>query len=129
MMLSGVEWRNCDTCPRRFCVLQGVICDTCPDCQADKKAMGRRSEERQCHAAKKNEAVRKGGRPMKYKTDRERRAAKTKQQQIYRMCPNVEKTVCNQTETKELQAQKSRLSYCPTTPVPLPLESPPIAKV
>ncbi|MGB2665779.1 MAG: hypothetical protein WAK48_17380 [Candidatus Acidiferrum sp.] len=62
----------------------------------------------------------KGGRPMKYKMERERRTAKTKQQQIYRMRPNVEKTVCNPTETKEFRAQKSRLSCCPTTPVFLP---------
>lgn len=52
-MLSGVEWRNCDICPRRFCVLQDVICHSCLDCQADKKAMGRRNEERQCRHADK----------------------------------------------------------------------------
>ncbi|PYU61774.1 MAG: hypothetical protein DMG55_06260, partial [Acidobacteria bacterium] len=33
------------------------------------------------------------GRPRKYKTDCERRAAKTRQEQVYRSHPNVEKTV------------------------------------
>lgn len=47
MMLSGIEWRNCDTCPRRFAVLCGVVRHTCPDCESDKKAMERKSAERQ----------------------------------------------------------------------------------
>ena len=54
------------------------------------------------------------GRPRKYKTDRERRAAKTRQQQVYRSHPNVEKTVRIQSETKNLQTQKSSLSYLGT---------------
>ena len=55
MMLSGIEWRNCDTCPRRFAVLRGVVCHTCPDCQCDKRAMQRRAKERQLWQRVKNE--------------------------------------------------------------------------
>jgi hypothetical protein len=46
----------------------------------------------------------KRGRPRKYKTDRERRRAKTNQQRVYRLRPSVEKTVCILSETQELQA-------------------------
>ncbi len=42
MVLSGIEWRNCDTCPRKFAVLHGVICHTCPDCRTNKKSLERR---------------------------------------------------------------------------------------
>jgi hypothetical protein len=52
----------------------------------------------------------KPGRPPKYKTDRERRAAKTEQQRRYRHGPSVEKTVCIARETKDLRTQKRPLS-------------------
>lgn len=69
---------------------------------------------RECRGDAHRSTTLRPGRPRKYKTDRARRAAKTRQQQVYRSLPNVEKTVCNQTETKSLQAKKSPLSYLGT---------------
>jgi len=54
---------------------------------------------------------RKMGRPRKYRNDEERRTAKTRQQRDYRSRPAVEKTLCIQSETKDLQTQKSPLSH------------------
>jgi hypothetical protein len=56
----------------------------------------------------------KPGRPRKYENRDQRRAAKTRQQQDYRSCLGVEKTVCIQSETKNLQTQKVPLSYLGT---------------
>lgn len=61
------------------------------------------------------EATLKPGRPRKYKNGDERRAAKTRQQRNYRLRPGVEKTVCIQSETKDLRAQKVPLSHTPLT--------------
>jgi len=61
---------------------------------------------RECRGDADRSATLRPGRPRKYKTDRERRAAKTRQQQVYRSHPNVEKTVRIQSETKNLQTQK-----------------------
>ena len=69
---------------------------------------------RECRGADQRSATFRPGRPRKYKTDRERRAAKTRQQQVYRSHPNVEKTVRIQSETKNLQTQKVPLSYLGT---------------
>ncbi len=69
---------------------------------------------RECRGDAHGSATLRPGRPRKYKTDRERRAAKTRQQQTYRSHPNVEKTVRIQSETKNLQTQKSSLSYLGT---------------
>jgi|SRR5208282_6013301 len=66
---------------------------------------------RECRGDAQRSATHRRGRPCKYKTDRERRAAKTRQQQVYRSHPNVEKTVRIQSETKNLQTQKVALSY------------------
>jgi hypothetical protein len=36
MMLSGVEWRYCETCPRRLLVIRGldsVKCESCRDAE------------------------------------------------------------------------------------------------
>ena len=70
---------------------------------------------RECRGDGERHAIRKTGRPRKYENDDERRAAKTRQQRDYRLRPSVEKTVCIQSETKELQAQKSPLSTIPLT--------------
>ena len=59
-----------------------------------------------CRGDAHRSVARRPGRPRNYKTDRERRAAKTRQQQVYRSQPNVEKTVRIQSETKNLQTQK-----------------------
>jgi hypothetical protein len=59
-------------------------------------------------------ATHRRGRPRKYKTERERRAAKRRRQQVYRSHRNVEKTVRIQSETKNLQTQKVPLSYLGT---------------
>ncbi len=69
---------------------------------------------RECRGDAQRSATLRPGRPRKYKTERERRAAKTRQQQVYRSQPNVEKTVRIQSETKNLQAQKLPLSYLGT---------------
>ena len=69
---------------------------------------------RECRGDAQRSATHRRGRPRKYKTGRERRAAKTRQQQVYRSHPNVEKTVRIQSETKNLQTQKVPLSYSGT---------------
>jgi hypothetical protein len=68
-------------------------------------------------------ATHRRGRPRKYKTRSERRAAKTRQQHVYRSHPNVEKTVRIQPETKNLQTQKVPLSYLRTPGAGEPLIS------
>ncbi len=70
---------------------------------------------RECRGDAHRSATLRRGRPRKYKTDRERRAAKTRQEQVYRSHPNVEKTVRIQSETKGLETQKSSLSQYPLT--------------
>ncbi len=72
---------------------------------------------RECRGDAHKSAALRPGRPRKYKTDRARRAAKTRQQQVYRSHPNVEKTVRIQSETKNLETQKLPLS-CLGTPGP-----------
>ena len=69
---------------------------------------------RECRGDAERSATHRRGRPRKYKTDRERRAAKTRQQHVYRSHPNVEKTLRIQSETKNLQTQKVPLSYLGT---------------
>ena len=69
---------------------------------------------RECRGDADSSATLRPGRPRKYKTDRERRAAKTRQQQVYRSHPNVEKTARIQSERKNLQTQKVPLSYLGT---------------
>ena len=78
---------------------------------------------RECRGDAHRSATHRRGRPCKYKTDRERRAAKTRQQHIYRSHPNVEKTVRIQSETKNLQTQKVPFSYLGTPGAGEPLSS------
>jgi hypothetical protein len=68
----------------------------------------------ECRGDAHRSVTRRPGRPRKYKSDRERRSAKTRQQQVYRSQPNVEKTVRIQLETKNLQTHKWPLSYLGT---------------
>ena len=70
---------------------------------------------RECRGDDQRSATHRRGQPRKYKTERERRTAKTRRQQVYRSHPNVEKTVRIQSETKNLQTQKSPLSQYPLT--------------
>lgn len=70
---------------------------------------------RECRGDGERRATRKNGRPRKYRSSEESRAAKTRQQRDYRLSLGVEKTVCIQAETKDLQAQKTPLSYYPLT--------------
>jgi hypothetical protein len=73
---------------------------------------------RECRGdGERRQAIRKNGRPRKYRNGEESRAAKTRQQRDYRSRLGVEKTVCTQSETKDLQAQKSPLSTNPLYPV------------
>ena len=78
---------------------------------------------RECRGDAHSSATFRPGRPRKYKTDRERRAAKTRQQQVYRSHPNVEKTVRIESETKNLQTQEVPLSYLGTPGAGEPLSS------
>ena len=61
---------------------------------------------RECRGDAHRSATLRPGRPRKYKTDQERRAAKTRQQRDYRSRPSVGKNVCIQSETKDLQTPK-----------------------
>ena len=78
---------------------------------------------RECRGDAQRSAAHRWGRPLTYKTERERRAAKTRQQQIYRSHPNEEKTVRIQSKTKGLQTQKVPLSYLGTRGPGEPLSS------
>lgn len=70
---------------------------------------------RECRGDGERHTFRKGGRPRKYKNGDDRRAAKARQQRSYRSRPGVEKTICIQSQTKDLEAQKSPLSHYPLT--------------
>jgi hypothetical protein len=61
---------------------------------------------RECRGDAERPAIRKGGRPRKYKTNAER-------QQAYRNNLSVTKPTCSFAETKDLQTQKSPLSHTP----------------
>jgi hypothetical protein len=80
---------------------------------------------RECRGDEERQATRKNGRPRKYRNGDECRAAKTRQQRDYRSRPGVEKTVRIQSETKDLQAQKSPLSTIPLTQ-PFPARKQPL---
>jgi hypothetical protein len=129
MMLSGIEWRNCDTCPRRFAALRGVVRHTCPDCEADSRAVERRSKEHQRWHAEEAKTARKGGRPLKYKTASERlraeRQQNAKRQRAFRAVQRNGKPSQSLTETKDLQARKSPLSAISLTPLFPALETAP----
>jgi hypothetical protein len=71
---------------------------------------------RACRGEIERSLALKPGRPRKYKTAQDRRAAKSAQQRNYRHGLGVEKTVCIMAETNDLQAQKSPLSHTPLTP-------------
>jgi predicted RNA-binding Zn-ribbon protein involved in translation (DUF1610 family) len=132
MMLSGIEWGNCDTCPRRFAVLHGVVRHTCPDCETDNKAMGRESAERQRWHAEKTETTRKGGRPAKYTSERERRRAERQQgaerQRAFRASQRNGKPPRKISETKDLQRQNLTLSHTPLSGNDMALKTAPIAE-
>ena len=95
------------------------ICDTCGTVLGAVRYTRHGESEvycsRECRGDAQRSVTLRPGRPRKYKTDRERRVAKTRQQQVYRSHPNVEKTVCIQSETKSLQTQRSPLSRYPLT--------------
>jgi len=71
---------------------------------------------RECRGHAHRSSTLRPGRPRKYKTHSERRAAKTRQQQVYRSHPNVEKTARIESETKNLQTRKLSLSTIPPYP-------------
>jgi len=90
------------------------ICDTCGIVLGAVRFTRHNESEvycsRECKLDAHRSVTHRRGRPRKHKTDRERRAAKTRQQQVYRSLPNVEKIVRIQSQTKGLQTQKSPLS-------------------
>ena len=71
---------------------------------------------RECRGDGKRQVIRRTGRPRKYENGDERRLAKTRQQRTYRSRPSVERTLCIQSETKDLQAQNC-VSALPPYPV------------
>jgi hypothetical protein len=116
MMLSGVEWRECKTCPKRFLVLVESERTECLECGRKRKRAERRANEsRAWHAEKQGEAVRKNGRPRKYRNGEERRAAKTQQQRDYRLRPSVEKTPSQIGGSKGLAGAKNASLDYPLT--------------
>src|SRR6266852_3377692 len=80
------------------------ICDTCGIVLGAVRFTRHNESEvycsRECRGDAHRSATLRRGRPRKHKTDRERRAAKTRQQQVYRSLPNVEKIVRIQSQTK-----------------------------
>lgn len=66
---------------------------------------------RKCRGDDERKAIRKGGRPRKYKTPKERRRAKTRQQRDYRAVSMWKKHPHKTKETKNLRARKLPLSY------------------
>lgn len=68
---------------------------------------------RECRGDAERVAVRKSGRPRKYRTPEQRRAAKTRQQQVYRNVAVWKKLPRRLSETKDLQARNSPLSRYP----------------
>ena len=122
MMISGLRWEMCESCPAKFLVLAESTRRECIPCgQARKRAERRVNESRGWSAEKRSEAVRKGGRPRKYKTDSERRRAE-RQQNAKRQREFRGRVQSNGkpprifSETKDLQAKKSALSHYPLTP-------------
>jgi hypothetical protein len=63
---------------------------------------------RGCRGDGERPLIRRGGRPRKYKTNAER-------QRVYRASLGVTKHVSSLQQTKDLQAQKPRLSHYPLT--------------
>jgi hypothetical protein len=131
MMLSGLRWQKCASCPAKLLVLIESERLECIRCEQERKQAERRAKEsRAWHEEKLGEAVRKGGRPKKYKTDSERRCAECRQnaerqRAFRRRVQRNEKPSRIFTETKELQAQKSPLSRYPLTPPHLARKTPP----
>jgi len=72
---------------------------------------------RKCRGDVERAAVRKGGRPRKYKNPEESRAAKTRQQRDYREVAVWKKLPRSLAETKDLQTQKTPLSQYPSSEV------------
>jgi hypothetical protein len=62
---------------------------------------------RECRGDAQRSATHRRGRPRKYKTERERRTAKTRQRQVYRSHPSVEKNCPYSIRNKELADAKS----------------------
>jgi len=67
-----------------------------------------------CRGDIERPAIHRGGRPQKYRTPEESRAAKTSQQREYRNGSVWKKPVSSLLETKDLQAQKVPLSHTPS---------------
>jgi hypothetical protein len=122
MMLSGPKWVKCISCPKRFAVLAESERRECIRCEQERKQAERRANEsRAWNVEKRREAVRKGGRPRKYKTESERRRAEcqqnAKRQKDYRgRVQSNGKPPEIFSKTKDLQAQKSALSHYPLAP-------------
>jgi len=62
---------------------------------------------RECRGDGEWHAIRKGGRPIKYESEEQRRIAKTRQQRDYRLRPGVEKTPSQIGRNKELTRAKN----------------------
>jgi len=60
---------------------------------------------KECRGDGERPAIRKGGRPRKYRTEQECRAAKTSLQRVYRDVAVWKKPPCSPQETQDLQTQ------------------------
>jgi hypothetical protein len=69
----------------------------------------------ECRGDNPRHTIRKGGRPRKYESRAERRAAKTRQQREYRESAVWKKLSRSLAETKDLHGQKSPLSHYPSS--------------
>jgi hypothetical protein len=102
---------NCGFCAREICDKCGIVLGAV---RVTRYGESKVYCSRKCRGETHRSSTHRQGGSRKYKTDRVRRVAKTRQQQMYRSHPNVEKTVRIQSETKNLQTQKVPLSYLGT---------------
>jgi hypothetical protein len=109
------------------------ICDKCGTVLGAVRFTRRDGSEvwcsRECRGDIQRATMRKGGRPRKYESPKERRTAKTRQQGSYRAISVWKKPPRIASKTKDLQARKSGLSTTPPCLVVPGLETSPIAKM
>ncbi len=100
----------------RFGVYALFVCDKCGAIlgavRYTRREDGGEWCSRECRGDGARPAIRRGGRPRKYRTNAER-------QRVYRSGLGVTKPLRSLAETKGLQAQKSPLKHYPLTPASL----------
>src|SRR5262249_38633828 len=116
MHLTGEQSRKL---LEKYGVLVDSVCDRCGQILGPVRftRQGQSSEwcSRECRGDSSRPTIRKGGRPRKYKTRVERRAAKTRQQRQYREAVLWKKHPRSLAKTKDLRGPKSPLSHHPSS--------------